>query len=215
MSINWIFVGINQIFHMLFPALFRPLLLSPVHWPLTHPWARALTLHPTPGSAPLTRASSSARLGGLETPDNKQLQPSHWPPHAYAGIYPPQTNTLLSFQTGFIFPSLHRPNPQSHKIRFFFYSFFFFYLKWEEMKEVTGPIFPPLFYSLSPLVFLLSHCCPVLDFMCVCVCLCVSPMVERQPKCERDGCQSPFLSPKAPCLSSLLCRARLHLHIVI
>jgi len=32
------------------------------------------------------------------------------------------------------------------------------------MKEVTGPIFPPLFYSVSLLAFLLCHCC-----MCVCV----------------------------------------------
>lgn len=86
------------------------------------------------------------------------------------------------------------------------------------MKEVTGPIFPPLFYSLSPLVFLLSHGCPA-PALRVCArvsaSVCFSPMVERQPKCARDGCQSPFLSPKAPCLSSLLCLARLHLHIVI
>lgn len=64
---------VNQIFHVVFPTLFRPLLLSPVCWPLTHLWTRALTLQPTPDSAPLTRANSSAHLGGLDTPDNKQL----------------------------------------------------------------------------------------------------------------------------------------------
>lgn len=81
------------------------------------------------------------------------------------------------------------------------------------MKEVIGPIFSPLFYSLSPLVFLLPHC--RMATACVCVCVYFSPMVECQPKCERDGCQSPFLSPKVPCVPSLFCRARLHLHIMI
>lgn len=189
---------------------------------LTHPQAWALTLHPTPGSAPLIRASSSARLGDLETHDNKQLQPSHWPlPRLHRHLPTTKTNTLLSLQR-FFFSSLHHI-PVLQNIFFSFYSiFFFFFLTWSEkrkkMKEVTGPIFPPLFYSLSPLVFLLSHDCPA-PALCVCAhvsaSVCFSPMVERQPKCERDGCQSPFLSPKAPCLSSLLCLARLHLHIVI
>lgn len=39
------------------------------------------------------------------------------------------------------------------------------------MKEVIGPIFPPLFYSLSPLVFLLPHC----RMATACVCVCISP----------------------------------------
>lgn len=161
-----------------------------------------------PGGAwrpPITNRSSQAAGRSTPTP----------------AFYPPQTNTFLSFQAGLSFPSLflHCPTLQLHKIHFLFYSVLFFSpeVRRKKMKEVTGPIFPPLFYSLSPLVFLLSHCCPAPACVCVgvSVCVCFSPMVERQPKCERDGCQSPFLSPKVPCLSSLLCRARLHLHIVI
>lgn len=65
--------GINQSIHVVFPTLFKPLLLTPVCWLLTHPWARNLTLHSAPDSAPLSQASSSARLVGLERPDNKQV----------------------------------------------------------------------------------------------------------------------------------------------
>lgn len=51
------------------------------------------------------------------------------------------------------------------------------------MKEVMGPIFPPLFYSLSPLVFLLSPAAqPQFVLVCGWVSVCFSPMVEHQPQ---------------------------------
>lgn len=73
------------------------------------------------------------------------------------------------------------------------------------MMKVKGSIF--LHFSI--LSHLSCSCSPSADWLqkaCVHLCVCASvyfsPMVERQPKCEKDGCQSPFLSPKAPCLSS-------------
>ena len=192
---------------------------------LTHPRAWALTLHPAPGSAPLIQASSLARLGDLETPDNKQLQPSHWPlPRLQRHLPTTKTNTLLSFQRFFFSSSPHHiPVPQF----FFFFLFylllllffFFFFLTWSEKRKKNegsdGSHFSSTFLFSLTSRFLALPPLPGPSLARVSASVCFSPMVERQPKCERDGCQSPFLSPKAPCLSSLLCLARLHLHIVI
>ncbi len=164
-----------------FQPSFGFFLLSPVYWPLTHPWARALTLHPTPGSAPLTRASSSARLGGLETLDNKQLQPSHWPPHACTGIYPPQTNTLLSFQTGF-FPPFSSPSHSlvaQNSFSFFFYSSLLFLPEERRKKNEgsDGSHFSSTFLFSLTSRFLALPLLPGHQTVCVCVCVCVSVSV--------------------------------------
>ena len=144
---------------------------------LTHPRAWALTLHPAPGSAPLIQASSSARLGDLETPDNKQLQPSHWPlPRLQRHLPTTKTNTLLSFQRFFFSSSPHHiPVPQF----FFFFLFylllfFFFNLKWEEKKK-WRKWRVPFFLHFSILSHLSFSRSPTAarPQPCACVCECV------------------------------------------
>lgn len=155
--------GINQNFHVAFSVPIRPLLLSPVYWPLTHPWARAPTLHPTPGSAPLTWAAARHTWGAWRLPITNSSGQGTGLPHTHTCISPPQKQTPCSHPRQVFFCT-----PQLHKMHFLLFFSSFFYLKWGEKKWRKWRV--PFFLHFS----ILSH----LSFSCsprVCVCVCVSP----------------------------------------
>lgn len=182
-------------------------------WLFTLPQAQPLWLGPAArhawGAWRPSITNSSSQATGLPTPTY---------------IYPPQTNTLHSShsrQVFFFFLPLFVPTIPLHSCAKYIFSFLLpppplFLVRRKKNEGSDGSHFSSTFlFSLTSHFLALPPLpSPILD-VCVWVRVCFSPMVERQPKCERDGCQSPFLSPKAPCLCSLLCRARLHLHIVI
>lgn len=117
-------------------------------------------------------------------------------PQAYTGIYKNKHLALI--------PDSNFPVAQN-TFSFLIFSPLFS-LKCECKKKKNegsdGSHFSPLLYSLSPLVFLLSHFCLVPVCVCVSLSVCMFLPLWLNIKCGWDGCQSPFLSPKAPWLSS-------------
>lgn len=159
MSINWIFEGSNSIFHVVFPNPFWALLFSPVYWPVTHPWASVLTLHPPSGPAPLTQASSSARLRPLITNSSSQATGLSAPIQAFT--HHKQTPCCYSRQV-FFFQLFFFTVPLPTRQNIYFSSFilsFLFYPKWEEKKWRKW--WAPFCLHFSILSYLLFSCSPL------------------------------------------------------
>lgn len=130
----------------------------------------------------LNPCDSGQQLSTPETPDNIQLQPSHWPPQAYTSIHPPQRNASLLFQTGLFFCVSH--SPDSKYIFPLFSPFYFTRSEKKKNEGSDGPHFSSTFlFSLTSVFFLHSPAVlpwPVL--VCGLASECFSPTVERQPK---------------------------------